>query len=707
MKAQYARKDAKHAKVFNALRLRALARATLLIFVLMLVMPLGVLAAPRTPTPTPLPTATPTATPTPVPPTATPTPTVTPTPSPSPTPTPPPPTPTPTPQLWLSNVEPNTLVAEQGGTLTVYGAGFTEGTVVRLVGVGILTTTRIGHTVLQATVPAGLTPATYAVEVIRPDGEHVTLLNALTLVAATPTPTFTPTPTPRGTPVPGRPILMVSNYSLQPLTALPGRYLLVTVEVFNGGSRPAENALISFPGDPLVPVGETGHYVKHIPINGKVRVQQRFYVPEHLAAGTYPITLTMEGNDFEGKHYTYQGTVTVAVAEPPPAGEPHVVVNRGYTEPERVRPDTPFTLYLSVENVGDARAREVTVSVEGEGLIVPGQEGNRRLVGDLDAGTAMTVTLPLRARQDAQPGAHSLAVQIAYKDDQGRALSASEQVGITVQGERQAPPRVLLTSVRAEPPIPAPGDVVTLTLTLANVGEQTARRLFVALGGTGDVLNSLALLDTGNVRYVASLPANQTVEVVQRLFVAGNAASGVYNIPLNLRYEDEKGDAYQEGQLFSLRVRQRPLLQARFYEEVGTPLVGMPFPLPIEITNLRPSLLNVTTIEVKSATLQVQNGSMFVGFLDGGTSVTLDAQAVAERPGPHTLEVVVSYVDDFGHLSAWKSTLTVEVMAPAPTPTPLPGAAGAQAPPSQEQSQEEGLLQTIWRVIRGLLGLGS
>jgi len=572
---------------------------------------------------------------------------------------------------------------------------------VRLVGLGVLPTTFINATILQSIVPADAPPGTYALEVIRPDGTKVTLLKAITLVAPTPVPTPTPTP---GPPPPGRPILMISNYALQPLTALPGHILIVTVEVFNGGSRPTENALISFPGGVLVPVGETGHYVQHIPINGRVKVQQKFFVPKHLSAGTYQVTVNMEGNDFEGKHYTYQGTVTVAVAQSPQPGKPHVIISRGYTEPEAINPGAAFTLYLILENAGEAQAQDVSVAVAGDQVIVPGREGNRRVVGDLKAGAVVTTTLPLSLRQDVAPGQYSLNVTITYHDQRGQVLTTGEQVGVMVKGRRTAPPRVLVTSARFDPSIPAPGDVVTCTLSLMNVGAQDAQRVLVTLGGDGgQSLESIALLDTGNVRYIASIPAGGTAQVVQRLFVSGTAQPGVYNLPIALAYEDEKGNGLHDAQVVSLRVRRRPMLQVRFYESVPPALVNQQIRLPIEVTNLAPTGLNVTTLEVRSETMTIENGEVFVGYLDGASTTSIDATGMASTPGTHTLHVLVHYVDDFGHLSTWQGDLQVEVQAAPPTPTLVPGASPAQPSPGEK----EGFLQKVWRFLKGLLGLGS
>ena len=653
----------------------------------------GLLAAPRTPTPTPVPpTLTPTPTPSPIP---TPTPTATPTPG-----VPPTPTATPTPDLWLSRVEPETLVVGDGGTLTVYGAGFDAGTVVRLVGWGVLTTTFINPGILQAAVPPNLLPGTYGVAVIRSDGASSTLVSAVKVVPPTPVPTPTPS-----APPPGQPVLMLSNYAVSPLLVLPGWRFEVTVEVFNGGSRPTENALISFQTTTFVPVGPTGQYVQHIPINGRVTVRQTFYAPEPLAPGSYPITVIMEGNDFEGKHYQYQATVTVAVGEKAAPGTPQLLVAQAETVPSQIAPGTRFQVQLVVQNAGDTDAKDVTVSVEGGQVAVPRGQGSRVAVGEIAAGDAMTVTLSLVANRELRSGHYTLPVRIDYVGPRGEPLAVQEQVGVEVVAPAGATPRLLITRYSVEPALPAPGDEVRLSLELRNVGDAAARRVFLTWGGANaQALSVLALLGTGNVHYIPEVPAQEHVRVDQRFFVDGKAEPGVLSLPVQLVYENEQGEVVQDTQVIALRIRRRPQLMVRFYEPVGTPLVGEPFRLPIEVVNLANTSLNVSSIEVRSETLSLEDNSLFVGWLEGGTSASLDAIATALAAGPHTLEVSIQYLDDFQKMQEVTYTLTVEVTTPTPPPT-LPEEKTPS--PAAEEEENGGLLRTIWRLIRGLLGLGS
>lgn len=73
-------------------------------------------------------------------------------------------------------VEPASLRTDQGGAVTIYATGaltFTAQHTVRLVGHGILPTTCVNPTALQAAVPTGLAAGDYALHVLDGGGSTV------------------------------------------------------------------------------------------------------------------------------------------------------------------------------------------------------------------------------------------------------------------------------------------------------------------------------------------------------------------------------------------------------------------------------------------------------------------------------------------------------------------------------------------------------
>jgi hypothetical protein len=151
----------------------------------------------------------------------------------------------------------------------------------------------------------------------------------------------------------------------------------------------------------------------------------------------------------------------------------------------------------------------------------------------------------------------------------------------------------------------------------------------------------------------------------------------------------------------NLLVNRRPQIQVNFYQSVELGRVGQPLALPVELVNIGRNAINVSTMEVSGEGLEVTNGSVFVGMLDGSTTASLDAEVTPLEPGTLPVRITIHYLDDFNRPQVITHTLAVEVEDNA-TPTPL---APGQAP--DEEGKGTGLLGRIWAFLRALLGLGS
>lgn len=596
-------------------------------------------------------------------------------------------------QLALTNVEPRTLVSQSGGTLSIYGSGFTTATISRLVGYGLLQTTYINPTALTAVVPPNVPPGTYALQVS--DGVYsATLPAALTIVAAT----SVPAPTVQPAPPPGRPVLTIRNFSVNPSRVAVGREFLVTIEIYNNGSRGAENTLVIFPGGTFLPVGETGHAVGFMHINATAIVTQTLRVPANMASGTYNLQINLSANDYEGNHYEYPQTIAVEVLGAG-QGRPQLVIEAAETTPAVLGPGDAFSLTLALANHGDRTATNVLVGVAPSNLAAPAGGGNFVAVGRIGVNQRVTATLPLVLGEVTQAGRLNLEIAMEYSDYTGSPYTARQNVGLETSTALSDRPQLLIAGYHSEPDSLAPGDVFTLTLEVTNVGGGEAQRLTLTLGGEGGGgLKPFAPLASGNVRFVPRVDAGETVEVVQQLAVDGSANPGAYSLPVALAYDDTRGTRHSDSQLISLLLRRRPHLQIGFYSPVPTATVGMPFPLPIEVTNVGRASVNASTLEVSSPQLEISNGSIYLGPLDGGTSGSLEAMAIARQGGSAEVLVAVNYLDDFDQPQAVTKTLTVQIEEPI---------VEAPAQPEEQAPQEETAWDKILRFLKGLLGLGS
>ncbi len=600
-------------------------------------------------------------------------------------------------QLALSGVEPDTLVSQSGGTLSIYGSDFTTATVARLVGYGLLDTAYANSTALQAVVPPGVPAGTYDLEVSE-DGTSATLPAALTVVDATPTPRPTKTPKPKSTPVPGRPILAIRNYSVEPARPVVGGEFLVTVYIYNTGSRAGENTMATFPGGTFLPVGETGHLLWQLHINHTAVVTQRMRVPSGLASGSYNLQVNLSANDWEGNHYEYPQTVAVEVIGVG-TGRPQLVIESAQTEPAILGPGDAFSLTLCLANRGSRTATQVVIGAASPELAVPAGGSNVVAVERIGMDQVVTTTLPLVLGEVTQAGRSGLEIALDYSDYQGGSYGDRQSVGVEISTALADRPQLIIADYATTPGPLAPGDAFTLTLEVSNVGGGEAQRLTLTLGGEGGSgLAPFAPLQSSNVKFVPALAAGATVEVTQRLVVDGGADPGAYSLPLALAFDDARGTRHSDSQLISLLVRRRPHLQIGFYRPVGMATVGVPFELPVEVTNIGRTLVNVSTLEMTSEQLEIQDGSLYLGPLDGGTSGSLEATGVAQEGGTAEVQVAVYYLDDFEQSQVVTKTLTVEVEEPVVVPEPGE---------DEDQEQEKGFWDKLLRVLRGLMGLGS
>ena len=603
-------------------------------------------------------------------------------------------------QPAVDSVEPSTLNSERGGTLSIYGSGFTTTAVVRLVGHGLLDTSYVGATALRATVPTGVSAGTYDVEVIQ-EGLSASLSSAVTIVAPTATPAPTAVPTAKPTTVPGQPNLTVLNYTVDPARPVAGREFVVMVEIYNNGSRAGENTLVTFPGGTFVPLGQAGHQLWQLHINHKAVVTQRMRVPSDLSSGTYDLQASLSANDYEGQQYDFPETVAVEVAGVG-HGRPQMVIEKAHTEPAVLGPGDAFSLTMRLANRGNRTATQATVGVASSDLAVPADGSNVVALERVYIGRCVTATLPLVLGQVEQAGRRNLEIAVAYSDYEGGSYSDQQSVGLEVSTALEDRPQLIIESYAAKPQSLTPGDTFTLTLHLSNVGGGEARRLMVTLGGEGELgdLGPFAPLQSSNVKFVPGLAPGASTDVVQQLVVDGSAESGSYSMPVALAFDDDRGTRHTDSQLISLLVRQRPHFQIQFYRSIPTTTVGMPFALPVEVTNIGRSMVNVSTLELTSEELDIEEGSLYVGPLDGGTSASLEATATGVEGGTAEVLVNVHYLDDFEQPRVVTETLTVDLDEPV-SPTPAPE---GQTPPERDAP---GILRTIGRILRGLLGLGS
>jgi hypothetical protein len=505
-----------------------------------------------------------------------------------------------------------------------------------------------------------------------------------------------------------RPLIVLAGFRVDPGRPAPGADFTLDLEVANRGERFAENVTLGLGGEAFLPVDAGAQvYWNSIDEGDSEGRSIRMRSGANLAAGVYPLIVTMRWDDSYGNSFSDTTSVGIAIGEGP--SRPVVSVT-GSRLPGRVAPGIGFQVALDVVNTGGTEARNLVAAALAGPLASVGSAGTGPVT--LAPGSATTIVVSLMAASPAQPGATSQAIELRYDSPTGERYTENHIVGVHVSGDAAYGPLPMVAGYRItsssdeEAATLAPGEVFDLALDIQNVGATAALRTRLSLGAASSSGGSAAAsagsgpfapVGTGSTRFLASIDPGATITVEQRMVVAGDAKPGVYTLPLAFMYVDADGEEHDAGELITLLVARSVSISINPLDPITTTFVGTPLRFAAEIVNGGDGVAKIGDVEVVgSRSIRVEDGRRFVGQLDAGALDVIEATLVPRAPGESTVTVVVHYTDDFNQARTLEEefALTIED-APAMDEQPI-------APESSKRSGNP-----IVRVIKGLLGIGA
>ena len=496
---------------------------------------------------------------------------------------------------------------------------------------------------------------------------------------------------------------------MQPKQVRPGQEFVVSIELYNNGSRAGENTLVIFPGGSFLPLGEKGHNLWQLPINHTAIVTQRMRVPAQLSGGVHQLQISLSANDWAGDHYEYPESIPVEVngSSGSFTGKPKVIIEAATTSPQILIPGEPFSLTLRLANHGSRTAINVFATCASSEMAIPASGGDTVATELIRMEQSVTVTLPLVLDNLDAGGRQNLRIGLEYADYSGGAYSNQQNIGVDINTSLAKQPQLLITEYATEPEFLSPGDTFTLTMHVTNVGGGDAERLTLALGGEGGAsLEPFIPLLAGNVLFVEQIKPQETVVLSRSLLIDGSASIRAYNLPLALAYDDPRTTRQTDVQRLSLILRRRPEFQLSFYRQPEALWVGESLPLALELINVGRSSINIVEITAISPKLEIEiEGLPFVGPLDAGGSTPLDLLVIPQESGETELQLQIAYRDDFNQTQQISRTLSLEIQdrssAFAPEET------GVDGPEEPGEEGPETIWQKIGRALKGFLGFGS
>lgn len=633
--------------------------------------------------------------------------------------------------ITVTHSEPGTFVnAQTAGVLSVFGTNFTETTTIRLVGLGLLNVTFVNSSALTAVLPPELPPGVYGIEVTEPGAGTVMSPNMLTVVtpppvpptaAPTALPTDVPTAVPTSlppTPVPGQPSLIVRDFVSIPSITPPGGPVALSFVLVNQGNRTAQGVSVSIDsGGHFVPAGgQSGTVLPDMPPGSSVQVSMNVLTSMDAPEGPTNIPLVMSFYDFEGTAFTSKANLSVAVSALEEISQ--VTLVRYEFEPRLAVPGEPVIVRVSVSNSGNRTAQRVLLRISGENsTLLAGEQGDSFPLGDIAPGQGITAELPMIVNPAAEAGPQSQPVTISYTqgtDPKETTASMTIVVARVVRPE----PLILLQDYNIGEDVEwlKPGDRFTLSMTLENVGQGDAPDVLVTFGtveggtssggtptGGGSVTpsNAFAPLGAGDTLFLGTLESGGVRTLEQEFIVNSSVSSGIYSLPITVRYQKSNGDTDQQN----LRASVIVIAPLRLQTSLESPLpetinVGEPFQLALRMVNQ-----GTTTINMDSAAVTAENAEI----LDGAKTLlspiraddddTVTVLISPQEEGAFTVTFALTYTDDLNRQRTMELSFDGEAVTPPPFEPP------PEVIPEQPVAEEEE--NFLGRLLLGFLGLGG
>jgi hypothetical protein len=398
----------------------------------------------------------------------------------------------------VTTITPKTIVNIVANVITVSGTDFDDTAVVLMDGSALITN-YLNKQTLTAAIPAGVPAGDHIITVMLDSGPAT---DSATLTVLDPTPV--PPPTATTAPLPFvRPQFILQSSKVNGTVSTNSQIKLI-VKVGNAGTSDAYSTQVVFSSADLVPLKTGGIAVVGLVAAGNSEsVDQQFLVTGNTwGVSVISVDVTVTYYDAAGTSYSDKftlslptsgggGTGVYATATPTGVKASQLVITSYAVSVDPLQPGETFTLTMTVQNMGNAKAQRITMIVGGgssgsgggETPVPGGVSGgsgeftnfapvgasNVQSLGDLDPGAAIQAKQNLIVNTSTNPGAYPMKVTFSYVNDKNESINDDQVITLLVYSL----PNVDVSFYRPLDPffVGQPG---ALPIQVVNVGKRAA-----------------------------------------------------------------------------------------------------------------------------------------------------------------------------------------------------------------------------------------
>ncbi len=325
---------------------------------------------------------------------------------------------------------------------------------------------------------------------------------------------------------------------------------------------------------------------------------------------------------------------------------PQLKVTLMSQDPDPVEPGQIVTVKFKVENNGSQTSKDVIIKLMSQFPFTIYGDALEKNIGQMKAlatgSDAAIVEFKLKVDDNAVEKDTELELT-ALMGDSGVSYTNNEFM-IDIQTHDAV---LAITDITSEPSLIAPGSTGKVTIMVKNTADSLLKDIKFKLDMSGSS-TPIAPYQSSSERIIAQLNSNFQQTLTFTVIAKPDAASGLYKVPINISYNDEKGTSYTQTDVLAVIIGERPKINA-YIKKSTVQQAGKNGKITLEIantgnTNLK--FLELNLLPSEDYQLITPSSYFYLGDVDSDDTESEEIEVyVNEKVETLKLPVKLNYAD--------------------------------------------------------------
>lgn len=328
---------------------------------------------------------------------------------------------------------------------------------------------------------------------------------------------------------------------------------------------------------------------------------------------------------------------------------PQVKVTLQSQDPDPVEPGQILTVKFKVENEGQQTEQDAIIKLLPSFPFTLYGDVAEKNIGKLRASTtgadAVIVEFKLKVDEQALEGDTELELKVVIGE--AAKIYTDDEFLINIQTHDAA---LDIVSISITPEQIAPGGTAVVDIQIKNLADSMLKDIKFKLDFSSSAV-PLAPYQSSSERRIASLQSNYQNSLRFKLIAEPDAVSGLYKIPVNITYNDEKGSSYLIEDFLAVTIGESPNVKV-YLKKSTVQQVNKEGKITLEVANAGNTdlkFVEMTLLPSEDYQLVTTRNYFYLGNIasDDTQSEEIDiyVNKIAKKSGKANIPVHLKYVD--------------------------------------------------------------